>query len=101
MSARTNPPAPLARVLEEMLERKGLGAKLAQYGIFDDWEKLVGPALGEKTRPVKMMGNQMVIEVEHSTWIQELQFLKPKLLQKIRQEFPGTKISDLRFILKS
>lgn len=101
MSSRSTPPTPLAQVLESMLENKGLSPKLAQYAMFEDWEKVVGKGLAEKTRPVRMQGNQMVIEVEHSTWIPELQFMKPKLLEKIREVFPQTAISDLRFILRS
>jgi predicted nucleic acid-binding Zn ribbon protein len=101
VNSRSTPPTPLAQVLEKMLERKGLGKKLAQYALFEEWEKIVGASLAEKTQPLKIQGNQLVIGVEHSTWIQELQFLKPKLLQKIRQEFPETTISDLRFILKN
>jgi predicted nucleic acid-binding Zn ribbon protein len=101
MSSRSAPPTPLAQVLEDMLERKGLGSKLAQYAMFEDWEKIVGKPLAEKTQPIKMQGNQLVIGVEHPTWIPELQFMKPKILQKIREIFPETTISDLRFVLKN
>jgi predicted nucleic acid-binding Zn ribbon protein len=84
-----------------MLKRKGLGSKLAQYALFEDWEQIVGVSLAEKTHPVKMQGNCLVIGTEHPAWIQELQFMKPKLLEKIRENFPKTTISDLRFILKN
>lgn len=100
MSSRSTPPTPLAQVLEKMLEKKGLGGKLAQYALFEEWEKIVGASLAEKTQPLKMQGNQLVIGVEHPAWIQELQFMKPKILEKIRKMFPETTISDLRFTLR-
>ena len=99
MSSRSTPPTPLAQVLEKMLEKKGLGGKLAQYALFEEWEKIVGASLAAKTEPLKIQGHQLVIGVEHSTWIQELQFMKPKLLEKIREMFPETTIKDLRFSL--
>lgn len=93
-------PTPLAQILNQVLESRGLSARIKQHALFEQWEEIVGPTLADKTQPMKIQGKFLYIGVEHPAWIQELQFMKPKLLEKIQGHCPETTISDLRFVLK-
>jgi len=95
----SNKPTPLGKVLQDMLEETPLGDMMQRHRLFEHWESLVGPALCSRVRPKKIQGKTLILAVDHPAWIQELQFLKAKLLAKIQQRFPESQIENLRLVL--
>lgn len=87
----------ISDVLETWLDKKKYKQKCRDFDAFHNWEKIVGNVIAKNTRPKNFYKDVLVIYVRNSAWTQELQFLKPQLLEKIRLEFPATKIRDLMF----
>jgi len=77
--------------------RGGLVKNLRRYEPWSCWGDIVGPALAQHTSPAGWHGTTLVINVEHSTWMQELQFMKRDLIAKISESCPNTKLKDIKF----
>lgn len=70
-----------------------------QLRIWDIWQEVVGPQIADKTRPETLRNAVLVVSVSSSVWMQELSFMKQKILDRISQRLaPGT-IREIRFKL--
>lgn len=87
----------ITEVINKWFESKNLGQKRRDFNAFHNWDQIVGKDIAKNTEPVKFYKDVLVIKVSNSVWTQELQYLKPNLLEKIRSSFPDTKIKDLIF----
>ena len=70
--------------------------KLQQYGLFAIWDSVVGERIAKHAQPARMMDTTLVIRVDHSAWMQELQLLKPDLLRQIHAHINPKLIRDIR-----
>lgn len=87
----------IAQLIDNWFESKNYTQRRRNFDVFHNWNDIVGNDIGRNTEPVKFYNDVLVIKVKNSVWTQELQYLKPQLLEKIRRSFPETKITDLRF----
>jgi predicted nucleic acid-binding Zn ribbon protein len=92
--------APLAigEVLENVLQRKGIAKKMAQYTVFEEWRNIVGETIARCAVPQKVQGSTLVVRAKNAAWANELAFMKPQILKKIRESSPDSLIEDIRFI---
>lgn len=67
------------------------------HQIWSKWADIVGPELSKVTAPLEMRNKNLVIQVAHQAWAQQLHFLKPSILGKIRAHCPQSKLKDLQF----
>ena len=65
-----------------------------------EWETIAGATLATKSRPLRFQKEWLFVEVDHPTWIQELNLLKTQFLTKIAKRFPEAGIRRIRFVLK-
>ena len=100
MSRRLKPPKSVGEVLKKALEKWELGPTLRRYEVAGAWEAIAGPSIAAKSRATGVQGDGLLVEVDHPAWVQELNLLKGRLLQKIAKEFPKSGIKDIRFVLK-
>jgi hypothetical protein len=59
------------------------------------WRRAVGSRIADKSRPVAKQGTTLVVEVQSSTWAQELSFLSATIVDKLRAE--GIAVTDVRY----
>lgn len=90
-------PLQIAGILSGILQKKGLGSKLAQYQVFEIWDSVVGPTISKQAQPLKMQGQTLLVSAKNSGWAQELTFMKPFILKKINEALPNSGIKDIRF----
>ena len=90
-------PEAISEILGNLLKRRGLARKMAQYEVFEIWEDVVGSTIAKQTTPQKMQGDILVVAVKSAAWAQELTFIKPLILKRIREKTPDAKIADIRF----
>ncbi len=100
MASRLQIPESIRNVLQRTIQRAGISQNLKRYELIEDWEKLVGPKIAEKSWPLKYLGGILIVEVEHPAWIQELNLLRTNLLEKIKSDYPKSKINNIRFVLR-
>jgi len=89
----------LGEVLESLFNRADLKERLADQRILDSWKKAVGRGIAEQTQPLRIQNRVLQVRVSNSVWMQQLQFMKGMILQKVREEAGVAGLADLRFFL--
>ena len=85
-------------VLSKVLAKKGLDKKVERYGFILYWTEIVGEQLAHVSQPECISRRALVVRVSHSTWAQELAFMKPVLLAKLANYLmPGDIVDDMIF----
>ena len=87
----------LKETLQSMFQGMDAGIKLDIYRIRNIWTDVVGNSVAEHTLPEKVSGKILIVEVSNSVWMQELHFLKDKILEKLNMQFDNLKLDNIRF----
>ena len=90
-------PQSIHSILEQTLKGLELDVPLKTYSIWGAWKEIVGEPIALQTQPRAIRNHILFIDVSHSTWMQQLQFLKPTLLGKINGFLGESLIEDIRF----
>lgn len=92
-------PQSIRSILEKTLKNLEIDIPLKTYSILGAWNEIVGESVGVQTQPRSIRNRILFIDVSHSTWMQQLQFLKPTLLEKVNSFLGEPLIQDIRFKL--
>jgi len=92
-------PSTLGEVLGHFLKSSGLKRRIQEQRILDSWEKAVGGAVAERTQPMGVKNRVLQVRVSSSVWMQQLQFMKGLILQKLHEQTGNHFLQDLRFFL--
>jgi len=63
------------------------------------WKEIVGEPVAIHSQPYSIRNRILFVEVSHPTWMQQLQFLKFTLLEKVNHFLGEPLIQDIRFRL--
>ena len=88
-------PAGINELLCELLARQGMEEKLEEYRVWLVWEACVGPQIAAQARPLRLRDGILEVRVSQPVWMQQLQLLKPQLLNKINQRLEGSPLKDI------
>ncbi len=86
-------------VLSHVVKDRGWEQKLDAHSVFLNWGKLVGDEVATCCQPHKIVNNVLWVEVENSSWMQQLQFEKIALLERLNSSLRLSRIGDIKFIL--
>ena len=92
-------PKPIRSILESTLKGLEIDVQLKTYSIWSAWKEIVGESIAFNAQPRSIRNRILFIDVSHQTWIQQLQFLKPALLEKVNTFLGEPYIQDIRFKL--
>jgi hypothetical protein len=92
-------PQSIHSILEKTLKALEIDVSLKTYSIMSAWKEIVGEPVAFHSQPCSIRNQILFIEVSHPTWMQQLQFLKPTLLEKINHFLGESLIRDIRFRL--
>ncbi|OPL11546.1 MAG: hypothetical protein AVO39_05580 [delta proteobacterium MLS_D] len=92
------------------LERLGefLPATLMKQRIFIDtippnltrlWTKTVGPQIARQTGPCRFRDGMLSVRVSTSSWMQQLQFMKDEILDRLNAADPQHTIKKIKFFI--
>lgn len=87
-------------LLPAVLKGLGLEGKLEERKLREQWTRIVGEAIGQRSRPTTVRGVTLIIEVENNVWMNEIQFHRGEIIRKIHEGFPMLKIEDIRLKLE-
>lgn len=87
-------------ILDKVMQDLGLSKRYSEQKAVLFWKKLVGKRILKKTKPLYARNGKLVVEVENSVWMNELLFLKPKIIEKLNSEIGKCVIEDIVFLLK-
>jgi predicted nucleic acid-binding Zn ribbon protein len=82
-------------LLKQVLGNQGLTDQLSRYQAWLVWDQLVGEQIARRARPLRLRQSVLEVQVDHPVWMQQLQMLKPKILEKINQQIPNAGITDI------
>jgi len=89
----------IAGVLPEVARHQGWAAKLDMHSFFPKWAEIVGDEVAEYSRPLKIVKDVLWLEVESSTWMQQLQFEKVQILEDVNATLKISQLKDIKFVL--
>ena len=90
----------LSASLPEIMRDKGWERKLDQHRVFIDWQSLADETTAAHSRPLKVVKDVLWLEVENSSWMQQLQYQKFFLLQTLNEYLKISRFSDIRFVVE-
>ena len=61
------------------------------------WKRAVGERLAKRTKPLKLVRDHLIIEVEDESWRESLWKLRFQILKKLEGELGSQLVSDLEF----
>lgn len=97
MRKKGNKPVSIASVLGQSSNALGLKGTIKYYRIWARWEKIAGKTIAAHARPARMQRQTLIVRVDHSSWMQELNLLKPQIMAKIEEELPDAAPKKIRF----
>ena len=89
----------ISRMLQGLMHDKGWEKQLDLHSIFPRWRELVGEEVDSHTQPLKIERDVLWLEVESSTWMQQLQYQKLELLDSLNSCFRLSRLKDIKMVL--
>src|ERR1041384_5925149 len=86
--AKKLPPIPIESVgagLEQSVKRLDLAPRLDEYGVWPIWREVVGRTIARNAQPEKIRNGTLFVKVSSPVWMQELQFMKEMIAEKLNQ----------------
>ena len=91
---RTNP-KPIGELLDKLFKSPDIAAKIAEGSLPDTWRKVVGPAVAEQTRQVRLVRGVLYVHVQSSVVRSELMLRRNALIHAINAESGVNLVRDV------
>jgi hypothetical protein len=78
-------------ILSGLAKRLGLETRLLELRLQHHWHDIIGEPIASHTWPAQIRFKKLYLVVHNSVWLQQLTFLKPTLLAKLR-DTAGTEL---------
>jgi predicted nucleic acid-binding Zn ribbon protein len=88
-------------VLPHVLTDLKLSEPLRAYRAVDRWADAVGEQLAQHARAVSIHQGVLLVEADSSAWMQEIQFHKRRILDRLEQSCGKRMIRELKCVLRS
>lgn len=89
----------LGEVLKKSLKRLDLSPKLEEYGVWPIWNEIVGVTIARNAQPEKIRNGTLFVKVSSSTWMQELQYMKEMISEKLNQSLGKEVVKNIFFVV--
>src|SRR3970040_827518 len=98
--ARNNPHMEkLGEILDKSLKRLDLSPRLDEYGVWPIWNDIVGATIARNAQPEKIRNGTLFVKVSGATWMQELQYMKEMISQKLNQSLGREIVKNIFFFV--
>jgi predicted nucleic acid-binding Zn ribbon protein len=78
-------PRPLEGSLDVLSARLGMEGARALGRLFSGWTEIVGPAMAEHVRPIRIDPDALVVTVDHPAWATQVRLLGDTLLDTVSE----------------
>ena len=85
----------ISSLLRQLLGQPGIGEQITRHQAWLVWDQVVGEQIAARARPLRLRQGILEVQVDHPVWMQQLQMLKPKILEKINTKIPSSGITDI------
>jgi len=90
-------PEKVGSILERVFSGLNLGIRVKQYQIWEVWGSVVGEPIARQTQPKQIRNMILWVSVSSSTWMQQLEFMKEGITNKLNERIGEKVIKDIRF----
>ena len=98
--AKKNPPIEtIGTILSQSLQRFELAPKLTEYGVWPIWNEVVGAPIAKNAQPEKIRNGTLFVKVTSPVWMQQLQFVKDMIVEKLNRRLKGEVVKNIFFIV--
>lgn len=94
------PFTPIDKVLKSIMQQTDFTDDLDAYRVFAKWNDIVGPKLAAHTKPSRVSGHVLYVEVDDHLWLAQLKYMKTDMLGRIERVLKAGIFEDLKFFLK-
>jgi predicted nucleic acid-binding Zn ribbon protein len=92
-------PTPAGAVLADLVDRLEFRERLREHAVWNVWEEVVGTLLSSKAEPVRIEDGKLFVAVANSAWMQELQFLKDDIRNRLNHRLGGLLVREIFLVL--
>jgi hypothetical protein len=85
-------------VLDDVLRRVDPEHQLHAYAIWTFWNDEVGSAIAQRAQPTHFRNGVLSVTVATHTWMQELQFMKDTIRERLNARLGATLVRDIFFV---
>lgn len=97
MRKKNSRPLLVGDILQETLKRRNIPIDCRDQEIVTGWEKTVGPVIFQQTRPEKIRNKTLYLKVSTPIWMQQLQFMKTELIEKVNTALGKEAVNNIFF----
>lgn len=94
---KSKAPEPVNAVLDRVLNSLNLGIKVKQYRIWHVWNSVVGDGIARHAQPQQIRAMVLWVTVSSSAWMQQLEFMKRQIVDRLNERIGEQVINDIRF----
>ena len=91
----------LSGIIGLVANHKGWRDRFLRARLWDVWEEVTGPDIARSAWPDRFQGKDtLIVRVSDSIWMQQLSFIKQRILDKLNAGLPGNaRLKNMRFEL--
>ncbi len=89
----------LGDILDRTVKRLPLRRRLDDYALWAIWDDTVGPAVARNAQPEKIRNGTLFVKVRAPTWMQQLQYMKDLLMEKLNQRLEREVVTNIFFVV--
>ncbi len=82
--------------LRDLLARLRLSEPMAGWQAVEGWPEVVGDRVAARARAVSFREGTLVVEVDSPTWMNELTYLKQRMIQDLNRKLGSPIVRDIR-----
>jgi len=94
---RMRNPKHISNAISSLVQQLGIEVKIKQGEVLDAWTRIVGDHIAKVAIPTGIRNGKLFVHVTHSTWRNELIFLKQELIAKINKEMKQEIVKEIIF----
>jgi hypothetical protein len=89
----------LGQVLDKSLKRLDPTGRLGEYGVWPIWNEAVGDTIARNAQPEKIRQGTLFVKVSSPVWMQQLQYLKDTIADKLNQTLGKEVVKNIFFVI--
>lgn len=89
----------VGEVLGNSLKRLDLSYRLSEYGVWPVWDEVVGQTIAVNAQPEKIRNGTLFVKVTSSVWMQQLQFMKEMIAEKLNHRLNKEVVKNIFFVV--
>jgi predicted nucleic acid-binding Zn ribbon protein len=90
-------PRPLGPILDAVIDRLNLRAKIDEARVVDAWAALAGPQINGVTQSVWMRGSTLYVKVRSAAWRQELHLRRRAWRERLNGDLGAAVVEEIVF----